>query len=98
MMTQRVIRILIILNIGDDTALRVNVTKTSYSYDDTIYVYVYSWAKKDSKRFLEDDIVTIYGYNYGLMSYESVMGAKITIPSVIAQYIELNQQEADYYE
>lgn len=75
---------------GDDSALRVNVTKTSYSYDDTIYVYYFSDVKKDNKRILEDDIVTIYGYSYGLMSYESVMGAKITIPSVIAQCVEIN--------
>lgn len=73
-----------------DFALRVNVTKTSYSYTDTIYVYYMEYANEGKTRILEDDIITIYGYNFGLMSYESVMGAKITIPSVIAEYIDIN--------
>lgn len=83
-------KVMQVMEDGDDSALRVNVTKTKYSYDDTIYVYYFSSVKKDNKRILEDDIITIYGYSYGLMSYESVMGAKITIPSVVAQYVEMN--------
>lgn len=73
-----------------DFALRVNVTKTSYSYTDTIYVYYMKSANEGKTRILEDDIITIYGYNFGLMSYESVLGAEITIPSVVAEYIDIN--------
>ena len=68
-------------------ALRVNVTKGKYSYDDTVYVL---YAIDSSNRVLEDDIVTFYGYSGGLYSYESVLGATITIPSVYAMYVDVN--------
>jgi len=48
-------------------------------------------SKTDSgSRILEDDIVTFYGTYGGLYSYESVMGATITVPLVLAQYMDLN--------
>lgn len=73
---------------GDDyVELRVNITKGTYSYSDTIYV-IYS-VGDDYSRLLEDDIVDIYGYNMGLTSYTSIFGATITLPLVYAQYIDL---------
>lgn len=70
-------------------ALRVNVTNTGYGYyDDTVYV-LYSY-KNGQPKFLEDDIITFYGVSNGLYSYKSVLGATITIPEVIANYIDLN--------
>ena len=42
-----------------------------------------------STRFLEDDIVNIYGTSKGLYSYTSVMGATITIPSMSIKYMDL---------
>lgn len=36
------------------------------------------------------NIVTVYGSYSGNFSYESVFGAIITIPSVMAEKIELN--------
>lgn len=41
-----------------------------------------------SARVLDNDMITIYGISYGLYSYESTMGAKITIPAVIIDKIE----------
>ena len=41
-----------------------------------------------STRVLEDDIITIYGTSYGLYSYQSTMGGKITIPAVIIDKID----------
>lgn len=41
-----------------------------------------------SSRVLEDDIVTIYGTSFGLLSYKSAIGATITIPSVKIDKIE----------
>ena len=41
-----------------------------------------------SSRVLEDDFITIYGVSGGLYSYESTMGAKITIPSVLIAKID----------
>ena len=70
------------------TAYRIDVTKTRYGYTDTVYVvYV---PEKGAPRILEDDIVTLYGEYTGLYSYESIMGATITIPSIMALYIDVN--------
>jgi len=41
-----------------------------------------------SSRILEDDIITIYGVSYGLYTYESTMGAPITIPSAVLDKID----------
>lgn len=42
-----------------------------------------------SQRILEDDYITIYGTNMGIYSYESTMGAKISIPSMVADKIDI---------
>lgn len=41
-----------------------------------------------SSRILKDDILTVYGKSRGLSSYRSVLGTKITIPSIEAVEIE----------
>ncbi|MGG5313113.1 hypothetical protein [Enterococcus sp. DIV2381] len=43
-----------------------------------------------STRILEDDLVTIYGESYGLISYDSALSGKITVPSVIVNIFTLN--------
>lgn len=80
-------KIVQVMEDGDDVALRINVTNDGYGYyDDTVYVdYTY---KDGESRLLEDDIVTFYGLYAGLYTYESVMGASITIPWVFADYID----------
>ena len=69
-------------------AYRVNVTKNRYYYDDTVYVTYITF--EDGNRVLEDDIITFYGEYDGLYSYETVMGATVTIPKVNAKYIEIH--------
>ena len=74
---------------------RIDVTCKKYQYisgysrDDTMWV-LYTPSPGESK-ILEDDMVNIYGYLTGEYSYESVLGAKITIPSMTAKYIELKK-------
>lgn len=64
--------------------LRINVTKGDYGFwDDTVYV-VY-----EGKRFLEDDIVYFIATYTGPITYESTMGASITIPGFILGDAEL---------
>lgn len=59
---------------------------TSGNYDDIILVeYTY---KSGQSKLLEDDTVTVYGTIYGDYTYESVMGAHITVPLVLASYID----------
>lgn len=77
-----------VLEKDDDVQLRVNITNNGWYYTDTIFVD-YTRQKGES-RILEDDIVTIYGMNFGTVSYESIMGATITLPYVIAKYIDVN--------
>lgn len=45
--------------------------------------------KSGQPKFLEDDMITFYGYVYGDYSYEAVSGATITIPAVLASYIDM---------
>ena len=74
-----------VMHDGNDLRLRVNVTKTAYGYEDTIYVYY------DKTNILEGDIVTIYGELRGLETYESVSGVQITIPRIYAKFIDINE-------
>lgn len=73
---------------GDQYVLRVNVTKKRYFWDDTIYV---EYTKQDASepRILEDDIITIYGYSADVVTYETIFGASVTIPAVLALYIDI---------
>ena len=74
---------------GNTATYRINVTQGDYGlWDDTVLVY-YRFSDGQS-RFLEDDIVTFYGMSGGLYTYESTIGASITVPLVYAEYIDLN--------
>ena len=71
------------------TAYRINVTNDGWGYyDDTLYVEYHGTF--ENGRILEKDMVTFYGESYGLFSYETVLGATMTIPAVVAEYIDLN--------
>lgn len=73
----------------DDTGyiLRVAVTKGSLGFwDDPI------WVEYDgAQRFLEDDIVTVWGVVTGLQKYTAVLGNQVTIPSIAAIDIQLGE-------
>lgn len=73
------------------TSYRVNVTKDRWGYyDDTIYV-TFMNLDKSTPRILEDDIITFYGTLSDLYTYETIMGGTVTIPSVVARYIDLKK-------
>lgn len=59
---------------------------TSGRYDNVMYIYVDNYGS--GTRILEDDWITFYGEYDGLYSYETVMGANMTIPSVKAKYVD----------
>lgn len=72
----------------DTTSYRINITPTSWGgYEDTIYVEFLNDSLEGQPRILEDDIVTVWGYNFNTISYKTVMGAKLTIPAVFGLYI-----------
>ncbi len=84
-----------VLNDGNDVTLRVNVTPKRYTYsnetyyEDTILVS-YTYSNSYESRILEDDIITIYGQSIGTYTYEAITGAPITVPAIIAGYIDIN--------
>jgi len=64
------------------------VTEGRYSWDDPIWV---DYTGTD--RFLEDDIVTVWGVVEGLQSYNTILGDTITIPKVRSIDIVLGEEE-----
>ena len=74
---------------GDSYTFRVNISRTSWGWTDTILV---SYTKKEASesRLLEDDVVDLYGMLAGTHTYETVMGNEMTIPLLYAEYVILN--------
>lgn len=58
------------------------------NYDNVILVTYYAISGED--HLLEDDYVTLYGEIQGTKTYETVMGAEVTIPFVTAEYIDIH--------
>ena len=66
-----------------ETQLRIAVNR---DYNSVIYV---AYPKNIvTSRIPEDDYVTVYGTSLGLLSYQSTMGGKITIPAIYLDRIE----------
>jgi len=62
---------------------------TKGDFDDVVYV---TYKRQEGEpRVLENDIVEIYGDLEGVTTYTSVLGGNITIPSVKARYIIINE-------
>lgn len=74
---------------GDDLTLRVATKDSGYGdyYDDVVMV-AYTYSPGES-RLLEDDMVYVYGPYYGTYTYETVMGNDVTVPAIIAKYIDI---------
>ena len=67
---------------------RVNVTADEYGfYSDTIYVTFN--IPEGADKILEEDIVKLYGICQGFVTYTTIFGEQITIPSLDAVYVEL---------
>ncbi len=65
---------------SDDGTAQLRVA-TRDGYDDVYLVEIPANQWK-THRLLEDDVITFYGNVYGLLSYDSTMGGKITIPAM----------------
>lgn len=73
---------------GNSYTFRVDITKTSYGWTDTIMV-TYTKKEAGESRLLEDDVIDLYGMLGGTYTYETVMGNEMTIPILYAEYVEL---------
>ena len=65
---------------SDDGTAHLRVA-TRDGYDDVYYIEIPASQWK-THRLLEDDVITFYGNVYGLLSYDSTMGGKITVPAM----------------
>lgn len=68
---------------SDEITIRLAVN----SDYDTVLICAYDPSIVTS-RVLDDDKITIYGYSMGLYTYESTLGASITVPSVAIDKID----------
>jgi hypothetical protein len=59
------------------------------NYDQMVFID-YSGVSSDQGRILQDDYVTFWGLYYGLLTYETVLGASETVPGMIAVYSQIN--------
>ncbi len=74
---------------GDDNRIQMRIaTKDSGSgnwYDDVVFgEYVY---ENGEGRILEDDMISVYGPYYGLFTYTSTSGSKITVPGIVIKAV-----------
>lgn len=73
---------------GDSVMIRMDVTYTGYYWQDTVYV---EYTRKEGEsRILEGDIIVVYGEMNGLKTYVTVLGSQVSIPYLLAEYVELN--------
>lgn len=79
---------------GNNFFMRINVTQKGSAefpfWDDTLLV---SYTRsKDESRILEGDIVQFWGIVKGRTTYTTIFGQEITLPEIIAKYIDIIQK------
>jgi hypothetical protein len=79
---------------GDDIEWRIGTTRTLLGPSDIVLV---DYARKSASepRVLEGDIIQIYGGYVGLATYKSVGGASITLPHVVARFVDISIRGRD---
>lgn len=81
---------------GDTVDLRINITKKTYEYIDSVNwtdtIYATVEIPEGEDRILEDDILTFWGTCDGSYSYTSVMGSKITLPKIDIKYYKIDTE------
>lgn len=50
------------------------------------------WINYKGERYIEDDVIDVWGKVVGLKKYESIFGAEVTIPEITALHTELVEQ------
>ncbi|MFH1181386.1 MAG: hypothetical protein V1702_00340 [Candidatus Woesearchaeota archaeon] len=72
-----------VTQIGDGY-MRLSVTKEDFFWTDVIFV-----DYSGSDRYLEGDIIDLWGQVKGLYSYAAIFGNEVTVPEVDSLYVEL---------
>ena len=81
-------RVLQVSELSNEIQIRLATKKDSWGYSDDI-VYLYFEKSLISSRILDDDIITIYGTAKGLHTYETVLGANVTLPLIYVEKIDI---------
>lgn len=62
---------------SEELQMRVNITRTSYGWEDDVIVYS---DNPPRSRLLEDDVIVFYARPRGMTRYETVLGATREVP------------------
>lgn len=73
-----------VIEAGTEVQMRLAVNN---NYDTMLYCAVPK-SEMNGSRILENDNITIYGMSNGIITYESTLGGKISIPSVLIDKYE----------
>lgn len=74
-----------ILEDGDYTVIRLSIAQASWGWDTNAILWV---EYAGTTKFVQDDIITVYGRMMGEHSYESQAGWEVSVPSMLAEIIE----------
>lgn len=78
-----------VLQVQSLEGTNINKLRLAVNNDiDKVITVDYDSQQTKKGRILDDDYITVYGYFSGLYSYTSIMGAKITVPSVFSIMID----------
>ena len=69
---------------------RDNYTELLLSTSNDEIIHVSHFYKENDLKILEDDTLTIYGTFYKLYEYTSVLGINQSVPSISAEFIDIN--------
>lgn len=67
-----------------------NILRVAIDGDSNKVVLVSYEPSIMASRILEGDNITFYGTYFGIVTYESTMGAQISVPYVQAEIIDIN--------
>lgn len=75
--------------------LLVDVTGVNFPNNTILVLYEFD---ENEGRILEDDYVDIYGYATNLYTYESIIGASITVPAISGEFVYCHASEINTLE
>ncbi len=72
---------------GSEAIYLMNITEDEYGFwEDLVWINA---PLDQNNRYLEDDIVQIWGEYQGIRTYSTVMSAENSVPEINAEYLEL---------
>lgn len=76
-----------VVQVMEEESIVVMRLAVNGNYDNILYVMTTSKAL-NNERILEDDYITVYGTSAGIYTYTTVLGASVSIPSMVVTKID----------